>query len=236
MKTGPLFNSQMRRLKHGWKQGEHVLISGPTGSGKTLLGRHVNQIRIDNGGHVVVFIAKLKPDQTILDEYKGWTRWTSWKKNSFPQRVLLWPDVSNKKTLKGALLHQKEVFGEALDELAKVGKWAVDFDEGLYMTNPSFLNFGQEIAMLHAMGRSSNLTLITKVQRPSHIPLIVFSSASHAFIGRSREQVDVKRLSELGGNVSAKDLAGRIAAQGRHDFLWIPVATDKQPETVNLQI
>lgn len=236
MKLGPVTTDQMRRLASEWKQGEHVLISGATGSGKTALGRHVDEIRIERGGHVVVLICKLKPDQTILDDYKGWTRWKEWKKrpSAHENKILLWPDTK-KATLREALEIQKNVFGEAFDELGKVGKWTVDIDEGLYTSNPQFLNFGQELAMLHAIGRSSNLTLITKVQRPSHIPLIIYSSASHAFIGRTQEQTDLKRLSELGGRTSAKELAARISAQGRHDFLWVPVAPDWEPETVNLK-
>lgn len=237
MKTGPIFDAQMKRLASVWRQGEHVLISGGTGSGKTALGRHISQIRIDAGGYVIVFVAKMRPDKTILDEYKGWTRWREWKKRPSPHenRVLLWPDTK-KANLREALDIQRNVFGEAFDQLSKVGKWTVDIDEGLYTCNAAFLNCGQELAILHAMGRSSGLTIITKVQRPSHIPLIVYSSASHAFIGRTQEQGDLKRVSELDGKASAKELAGRISGQGRHDFLWVPVAPDWEPETVNLRI
>lgn len=237
MKMGPQTEEQMRRFAQVWKQGEHVLLSGGTGSGKTALGRHINQIRINAGGHVILFVCKMRPDATILNDYKGWTKWETFKRNPSPHdnAVLLWPDVSKAKTMRDALKIQKEVFGHALDQLSKRGKWTVDFDEGYYMCGSEFLNFSQELAMLHALGRSAKLTLITKMQRPSHVPLILYGSASHAFLGRTRETVDVKRLSELGGKNSAKELAARISAQGRHDFLWIPVAPDWDAETVNLR-
>lgn len=235
-KPGPIALDQMRRMSGVWKQGEHVIVSGATGSGKTMVGRYVDDIRLSRGGHVVVFVCKLKPDQTITDEYQGWTRWTKWKKRPSPhdKKILLWPDTSKAKTLKEALAIQKEVFGDAIDALAKEGKWTVDFDEGLYMCDPRFVNMAQEIAMLHALGRSSKLTIITKMQRPSHVPLIIYGSASHAFIGRTREAVDNKRLAELGGKTSAKDLSAIINGQGRHDFLWVPVAPDWDPEPFNL--
>lgn len=235
-KPGPIALDQMRRMSGVWKQGEHVIVSGATGSGKTLVGRYIDDIRLSRGGHVVVFICKLKPDSTITEEYKGWTRWTKWKKrpNKNDTRILLWPDTSKAKTLKEALAIQKEVFRDAIDALAKDGKWTVDFDEGLYMCAPEFMNMSQEIAMLHALGRSSKLTIITKMQRPSHVPLIIYGSASHAFIGRTREATDNKRLAELGGKTSAKDLSAIINSQGRHDFTWVPVAPDWDPEPFNL--
>lgn len=237
MKIGPRSKEQMARLASVWRQGEHMLISGSTGSGKTALARYADQIRIDAGGHVVVFVCKLRPDNTILEDYKGWTRWKRWKKNPSPHenRVLLWPDTSKCKSMREALALQQEVFGEAMDALSQVGKWTLHVDEGLYVCNNQFLNLSQELAMLHALGRSSKLTIITLTQRPSHLPLIIYSSASHAMIGRTRESVDLKRLSELGSRQSARELSGRINAQGRHDFLWLPVAPDWEPETVNLR-
>jgi hypothetical protein len=185
---------------------------------------------------VMVFVCKLSADQTILDSYKGFTRWEKWKKNPSrnDRKVLLWPntdkvhDVNDKRQL------QREVFRDAINAMANTGRWTMHVDEGLYMCDPKFLNLSGELAMLHALGRSSKLTIVTLTQRPSHLPLILYSSASHAFIGRTREQVDNKRLGELGGRNSARELSARINAQGRHDFLWVPVATDGEPETVNL--
>lgn len=237
MKIGWRTQHQLKRLGASWEQGQHLIISGDTGSGKTLLGRYIDQLRIDAGGYVVVFVAKPGEDRTVSEDYKGWTKWERWKKNPSPHenRVLLWPDISKAKTTDEIKQIQREVFGEAISALIRVGKWTVDFDEGLYMCSPVYMNMADDVAMLHAIGRSLRLTIVTKMQRPSNVPLIIYGSASNAFIGRTRQDTDLKRLAELGGRVSAKDLQGRISQLGRHDFLWIPVAEDWPAETVNLK-
>ena len=237
-RMGPKAAAQMRRLSGTWKQGEHVLVSGATGSGKTLIARQLDQIRINKGGHVVVFVCKLRPDETILTDYStkdGWIRWKRWKKRPAPHErmILLWPETE-KHNYRDALKLQQEVFTEAMEHITKTGRWTVHVDEGLYFCHPEFLNMAHDLAMGHQMGRSGKLTFITLTQRPAHLPLVIYSSASHAFIGRAREATDVKRLSELGGRENARSLAARIEGQGRHDFLWIPVAPDWEPEPINL--
>ncbi len=236
--VGPKTRMQLLRLRRVWRQGQHILISGATGSGKTALTRHITNIRYENGGHVITFCMKPLEDPTIATDYKDYTRWKKWKKrpSTHERRVLLWPDVTKAKGNRERILEiQNEVFSEAFDGLNAVGRWTVHIDEGLYATSPTFLNKAADLAMNHAIGRSGDLTMVTLTQRPSHLPLILYGSASHAFVGRTREATDQKRLAELGAKQSAKELATRIADQDQHDFLWIPVAPGWDAERMNLR-
>lgn len=237
MIPGPKTRAQLARLSRTWEQGEHVLISGPTGSGKTALARHVIELRAKRRGHVVVFVMKPKEDATISNDYKGFTRWKKWKGKpaSWDKRILVWPDVSKAKGNKDAILAiQRDVFQDAFDGINDAGHWTVQVDEGLYTVHPDFLGMSGDLGMAHAIGRSARLTMVTLAQRPAHLPLVLYGAASHAFVGRTREASDQKRLSELGAKEGSKALAGTISELGRHDFLWIPVAPDWPSERVNL--
>ncbi len=234
---GPTTREQMNRLGRVWKQGQHVLVSGPTGSGKTVLARHIVNQRLRRGGSVIVLCMKPLEDETLTDEFADFDRWKKWRKKPrvYENKILLWPDVSKAKGDKSEILAiQSAVFKEAFNGLNHAGHWTVLVDEGLYTVSPDFLGMSGELAMSHAIGRSGKLTMVTLTQRPSHLPLILYGSASHAFVGRTREATDLKRLSELGSKEGAKALGNRIASQSLHDFLWIPVAPDWEAETVNL--
>lgn len=234
MKIGPVTQEQMKRMGLFWHQGGHVLITGGTGSGKTELARQVIEQRIQRGGFVVVFMCKLT-DDTISSSYKGFKRWKTWK--SKPRldenRILLWPDVEGK-PLREALLIWKREFRNALDEISRTGKWTVQIDEGLFVSNPAYLGLSQELGMMYQLMRSAKGTMITLAQRPAHLPVTIYANIEHAFVGRASELPDLKRLADLDGPTNSRELQRIIAQNGRHDFTWIPVGPGWKPEQVNL--
>lgn len=221
---GPKTRVMLARMRHNWNQGEHVLITGGTGSGKTRLAYELDNVRIQCGGFVVVFMSKLQPDETITETYRGWTRWKRWHKRPTARenRILLWPDVEGLQPV-AALARMKEVFTEALGEIGSKGKWTTHIDEGLIVTSPTFIGLGAELAMMYALQRSAKGTMITLAQRPAHLPLGIYANISHAFVGQARENSDLKRLADLGGPLSSRELKSRIASLGTHDFMHLDI-------------
>src|SRR3954465_13929332 len=109
--VGPRSRDQFNRLGQVWKNGDPVILTGGTGSGKTTVGRQILDERIRRGGNVVVFVGKFLPDQTIHDEYKGFKRWTSWHNThkAWENKILLWPNTSKIKDILAKKAHQRAV-------------------------------------------------------------------------------------------------------------------------------
>jgi hypothetical protein len=236
VKIGPASVMQMKRLGASWRQGGHVLITGGTGSGKTLLARQVIEERIKRDGCVVVFVCKLQPDETIRENYKGFVRWKTWKRRPRvdENRILFWPAVEGKTVEEAGAIFRREV-RHALNEISRVGYWCVVIDEGLFVSSPSYLNLGAQLGMMYGLMRSAKGTMITLAQRPAHLPVAIYANIEHAFVGRASEVPDLKRLADLDGQTSSRELQRIIAANGKHDFTWIPVGPGWPPEQINLR-
>lgn len=234
--VGQRTREQLIKFGANWNQGDHVLVSAPTNAGKTFLTSKLVENRLRRRGYVVVFVGKLQPDETLLNEYKGWTRWTQWKRRPGPNenRILLWPKTASVRGKDNKMKLQKTVFTQAFEDLLEVGRWTVQLDETLYMVSPEFLNLGSWVSVLHQMGRSAKLTMVSLMQRPSNVPIVVYGSAAHAFVGRTAGEEDRKRLSEINGAYDVRELSQRIASQSLHDFTWLQAGTDNPPERVNV--
>ena len=212
-----------------WDQGDHLLISAPTKAGKTTMMRTLVQKR----SHVVVFVSKMK-DPTFKSDFKDWTILREWPRGGPPgyeTRILLWPKTGD--TLAETLREQRRVFGQALDRISKEGNRCVVIDESLMMSDPKLIGLGTQIGMLHYYGRSAGISMVNLTQRPAWIPKVIYSSVAHAYIARTRDIQDMKRLSDLGG-VDARELSANISRlPSRHDYIYVNPQGDAPAAILN---
>ena len=221
------FNEHMRTLQ--WAQGDHALIAAPTKCGKTTLARQL----VERRSHVVSFVCKRR-DSTFSEEYRGWRRYERWPKHgapSYDKRILLWPKPESTLTMTRA--KQRYIFGEALNAIDREGNRTILIDEGLYMSDPKFLNLGDELGMMFYFSRSNGITMVMLSQRPAWIPKIIYGSVTHAWIARTRDRQDIVRLSDFGG-IDSKVVGEAVKAlPRRHDFLYLNPQGDRSPVVIN---
>lgn len=213
-----------------WPQGDHILICGPTKCGKSSLMESL----IERRGHVVVFVSKTK-DPTFEDGFRGWKVIRKWgQQHPSDKRLLLWPKTQGV-GLKAKVHILRETFGEALDKIDAEGNRCVVIDEMHFAASSEFLNLGSEIALLHHQGRSAGISMVNLSQRPSWIPKVIYSSVAHAYIARTKDEDDLKRLAALGG-VDKRELAANVLAlPGRHDYVHVPTQAEGFPAIINLR-
>lgn len=232
MTTFPVYDripweQHIRQMK--WRQGEHILIAGPTSAGKTTLAASLLQKR----SHVVMLVTKPK-DETFAKQFKGWTRLERWPKGGPPNyetRVLLWP--TPRKTIPETIAYQREIMREAVDAIFHQGKRCLAIDEGLYFSDSQFIGMGRELGMMHYTARSSGISMVTLSQRPFYLPKVILSSITHGYFARTRDKDDLKRLADI-GSVDAKEVAHNLGIlPDRHDYVYVNPQGDVSPAVVN---
>lgn len=206
-----------QHLLSNWKQGEHVTIIGPTGCGKTTLESRALGAR----DYVVVLVSKIH-DDTLSKQFPGFTRIEKWPPRFHEDKVLLWPRVDKCKTIREVYQKQHDVFKDALDHIFKERNWCVVFDEQHYLCTK--LGLQPENEMFLHQGRSSGLSIVNGAQRPAWVPLVTYSSATHAFIYNTNTRSDFKRLADMGGT-DTLELEYNIRQLSKHEFVYVNTRT-----------
>lgn len=218
-----------------WQQGEHVSIIGPTGTGKSHLGRAI----LPRRRYVVSLGTKRKDDTltryvtedgfTRIDGWRPergdaliydrgkWRRPRLWEQlpDGWADRTIVWPryagKVAQRDQLAGLLAH---VLDDAMDR----GGFCVDVDEVYYLCK--ILGLTALLEEIWTQGRSGLLSLLGKTQRPAWVPLFMYDQPTHLFFFSDNDEENLRRVGGLGG-LSARMVRATVASLPKHDVLYV---------------
>ncbi len=184
-----------------WRQGEHVVIIGDTGSGKTYLESKLLQLRD------YVIVLRTKPDDI---KFPGFSNITDYEKlgNLKQHKFLLTPKYE---------LQQYQA-SKSMEVVWRQGGWTFAIDELYYAT--SVLKVERQVNKLFTQGRSKAITIVAGMQRPAWISRFALSQSTHAFIFRC-EGRDLVTISQ---SLSPRVVKPVDELRG-HDFVYFNRAT-----------
>jgi len=186
-------------MEYHWHQGEHVLLCGPTGTGKTTVAHTLLDVR----EYVCVLAVKMH-DDTIKrfqeGEKYGRKRYTlirKWPPDYPNKRVIFWPKPTSI-TNDG---EQSLLIFDALNRMYLVGGWCIYFDEAGYIAGS--LGLGKALGVLLNQGRSSNISVVATVTRASsmvaRVPKESMSQPRHILIFKTKNEDEIKTLASIVG-------------------------------------
>jgi hypothetical protein len=231
-------------LEQQFRQGDHVAILGPTGSGKTHIAFDVAAIR----GYVIVVACK--PDDPLIDDAltHGYYLIPTDQLNKgieyvdgrpLHPRVIYWPRLgerARRKLPEHAVLaaeraHQRPRIGGALGFVRNEKKWTLMLDEGTWICRDLGLQRDVDSAMTQF--RSIEASVIILGQRPSWMGRYVLSQPTHLFLFNTNDRDDRKALGEISGVDTAlvRDLVGNLSFD-RHEVLYIDTRNRRMYRTI----
>jgi len=203
---------EIARLEMDWRQGEHVTIIGPTGQGKTTLALDLMTMR----GYPLIVATKPRDRTLETMRGEGWHIIREWP----PVRAksILWPKLNrpSDKVNQGRVIHN------ALENAFVTGGYAILIDELSYVLDE--LRCQDIVKQIWQQGRALNLSLVSCILRPSHIPLLAYDQATHLILFRDNDEVNLRRMGGL-SHWSRAEIIEQVSTLKRHEFLMLNTRT-----------
>lgn len=231
-----------RYLGRQFRQGDHVAIIGPTGTGKTHIALEIAELRS------YVIVVACKPRDPLIQDALARGYWLNpTDKLEIPYtdgrplhpRVVYWPRLSERArrrlpqhlVLAAEKRHQKPRVGAAIGYVRNEGHWCLVIDEGTWVCRD--LNLQRDIDSALFQFRTLDSSVIVLGQRPSWMGRYVLSSPTHLFLFNTNDGDDRKALGNISG-VDTKliaEIVGRLDFE-RHECLYLNTRTREMFRTI----
>jgi energy-coupling factor transporter ATP-binding protein EcfA2 len=213
----------------GHKQGEHVALVGPNGTGKTQVGLELCKIigtrKGDDGRPSRVTVISTKPrDDTVSRMQKEgkptgeWQTIKKWPPSYGQEHCVVWPRGGPPS---GAARRHRTIFVPLIDTIYAEGGQTLYIPEAAYFERPlpNGLGMSGTMEQLWSTARSLKLTVISDTQRPRQVTRLMWSEPKWIFIFRVRDDDDLKRVAEMSGK--KMDVWKVVPKLRGHEFMVI---------------
>lgn len=234
----------MSYLRREFRQGDHVSILGPTGTGKTHVALEIAEIRT----YVLVIACKQRDpliEDTIARGYhlipgndlrKGIEYVDGRPRHT---KLVYWPrlpeSVASKlpesERIRARSRLQKPLIAGALGYVDLDGHWCVVLDEGTWIARD--LGLQKEIDAALMQWRTNKASIIFLSQRPAWVGRYVLSMPKFVFLFNTPNVDDAKSLGDITG-ANARTVRSIVANLDRkaHEVLLINTETGEMFRTV----
>lgn len=214
---------EFMRERFIYHPGDHVAFVAPTQAGKTTFAFQLLEGTATPDLPVLVLV--MKPRDPVVQQWMEYFRnERGWR------RVRTWPPILDKKRA-GYILWPKHKFDPGKDNPALKAQfrrailWAyrkgncIIFADEVYGLS-SELKLDDELISIWSRGSGMGTGLWGATQKPSHVPLWMYSQSEHLFLARDPDKRARIRFGEIGG-INPRQVEDQVMQLPKYHWLYI---------------
>lgn len=210
---------------HYQSAGEHVVILGPTGRGKTTLAGQM-LVRPPTDGVLIPTIGK--PDPALQHLGKTADEWPP----RMPLKLLMHDNLpfirrfENRPRQPKDFIRARGVYSGLLRWMFARPGWTIYLPDLQIISDPKMMGLGKDVEQLLLTLRKEGSNVWMDAQAPRWIPSAANDQTSHVLMFKNRDRRTRQRLQEI-ANIDMDLFDALMNDIGRFDFVWVDSLRDE---------